>query len=830
MKSLVKRFLQTLMGGVVVCIVFTDCEHFLDGSEVKKTLEDQVKIAGIPESSVYVSALNSKYGVLVQEGENIIKEGVPFHLNFSTSSDYALERWTACDRNHQYDEEGKLIELGEDYVVFSDQTSEEGAESVNVTVKKNTGNILILPVCIERPCVLPFINEENEVYWLNRIALQFNEKVNLETKAYNFYMGTTTWPIVNANILTDYSQIEIKIKKHKGDNSYIDGNKCFNAEISGNNLYLRLLTAYRNNAMLEACILRTSSGDEEIEVPDTFYGNLCTGIDIRYVEIIIHRGIKGADSGTESLKDFVCGFYISGKRDTTAPFVKDVRFYMPEQDYILYGGIFNGSLVHHKRLFNKEEVFLNTCSFISYAYSSYDYIDNAADYVAGNDCREGFCNSFPYNAEYFPARIKDKFVFYCRAEDVQTDENDLIHADESAVIRLSYYLYRVTDKDGNINTSAIGTDYYGNTVINGWVPVYKPFASVGETSVTYTSGKYYDNFWEKNPAEDQVKQYLNENGGVAINLDLGYRNLEDGLYVLEAYPEDYAGNYGASGVYDEYYKSGYYEADKNLKWLQHNVQFYFVKDTVPPAATASDFKKPQNYWYSPATIGTLALPMDTSYFRSTDRKIVDAGTTAYNSLFTWRICSLSAFSDTPDGHEEKGWLETYGSDYVFEEVYEGENWIPENFAEGSHSIYVYVKDDVNNVGSQIEIADAFGYDSTAPLAVSFNESDYGANREFIFRLTEKLSGLKTIKVVTENSQNIAATISTIYSGSDENVDNKRNITSSGNTVILDSAVTDDYISLLINNVNLEVDNTIKIIFIDAAGNESGEYVYKHTVN
>ncbi|MBP5284400.1 MAG: hypothetical protein J6Y93_07045, partial [Treponema sp.] len=56
-KNALKKLLRTfmMMGGVLVCIVFTACENFLDGAVLKKSVEKEIEWEKAESLSVLVT-------------------------------------------------------------------------------------------------------------------------------------------------------------------------------------------------------------------------------------------------------------------------------------------------------------------------------------------------------------------------------------------------------------------------------------------------------------------------------------------------------------------------------------------------------------------------------------------------------------------------------------------------------------------------------------------------------------------------------------------------------------------------------------------------------
>ena len=201
---------------------------------------------------------------------------------------------------------------------------------------------------------------------------------------------------------------------------------------------------------------------------------------------------------------------------------------MPEQNYILYDGLANSDWVVQERLYQKEDIYNDNCSDAQLTIDYYDFVNNAADYVAYSECQQGFTNKTNIYGEpsWFPARIKDKFIFYCYAEDMQND-GDFVNANSSNMDAIEYELYRVADNNGTFNNLDPLLVYSADYDISN-------SGSIREQSVGYQQGyihhekidSRYD-FYDDETNENSVKKLVKETGGVGLNMEL--KDFPDGL-------------------------------------------------------------------------------------------------------------------------------------------------------------------------------------------------------------------------------------------------------------------------------------------------------------
>lgn len=816
------------MGGLLfsLAILLSSCQNFFNENNLKQQIEEKIKIANASSVPILVSVRDNIYGIIQQEGSNTIKEGVPFKLNFSIDGDYVLDKWVAyisgtdpTDVNNQLDET---------YVSFTNPVSEASSESITVIVHKliSGKTIVISPLCIRRPYVVSFSDDGKSVYYKNPVWIKFNEEVSLNTAMGTISYAYFTTKYEKVNFLINSEQVQVFLCS-SGSSGKIDVTNTFLITFSNNNIYLQLHDAVYDTDESYAPIFKYF--DEEykensIDISNRYYTTLKYGIAGYKYELVIHPGIESKSTKIKSSKEYTYTFYLTQSSDTAAPVYTDIRYILTDNNVVIYEGLYNNSSAQHNYLYRKDEIAQDILNLYQSSLTLYNankpYIASSADYLACEKVREGFVNSGIYsgNVGYYPARISKNFIFYATAGDIQS-EDDIIAGSSGGVKCINYAVYRITDSQGTINSS-----WQDPLIVYEYSPTM-PYRA--ESQLNFIDGRFYHDpksegqMYKIRNLESYniVEELLKSNGGIAVNFDL--QVFPDGLYVIETSLEDWQNNRGNSSNNQSYYITSRYNDIK--QWVRHNSQLWFIKDTTPPQTVAADFELPEKYWYNADTISSLSIPMDTNFFRSESRKIVDAGNICYNSLFTYRICSLNDFEEDPSGLETTGWLKTYETDYNFEEVYGTGNWIPSDFTEGKHNIYAYVKDDVNNVGSKIVLEDSFGYDNTAPVvAINQTTERDGEYLLLAFDVEEKVSGLKTIKykLPQGTAQYMTALIGDYFESStaiDSGAYNE-----STKSIILPSAEVKEFFAIVFK---ISDDAVLEFTFIDEAGNESSDVIY-----
>ncbi len=843
-KNALKKLLPTfmMMGGVLVCIVFSGCESFMNGADLKTKVDEQISLANAKEDTVLVSVRNTQYGIIQQEGTNYFKAGVPFTLNFSVNDDYVLDKWIAYFYGTNPEDSDNLLD--ENYVVFSDSYSQLNSETISVTIKQlnETGKtVVISPLVNPRPYVVSLSCADKTIYPLETFSLKFND----ETLNFNLHKGPIYLCKPESYIyelkskitgsFIDREQIEINIKDMKDSTYYEDGNYKFIVTQNKNNLYFESVEKIYGDVG-RTCSEKgnryyfyDSASSEYIKADDWELSVDMVRNDYRtrYVEIVIHPSIENS-AGVTANKKVTFGFSQANDVDTISPLVLSAKFFLPDQGFVLGYGLGHFIKSTDQNIFTIDDVVSDSLTDIDSYKNDYSFINNSADYIAAKRCRERF-----QNPDYYPQRIKDRMIFYTMGGDIK--DNNPVPNDENNVDKMVYYLTYISDNSGTIkNEQKIMYNRSISSTMTGYEFEIDYINSIKEGTqykhkINYPTD-YQSKALEKLYESEHSVDELLLTGGIAVDFNFNNYKFPDGLYCLETCFSDARGNYGNGYLLSDKYKTGYFGQYETIDWVKHNTQFYFVKDTVPPATTAADFEMPVTYWYNAESIKNLAIPMDTDWFRSEDRKIVDAGNEAYNSLFTYRICSVTPFDSDPDGLEKSGWLKTYETDYVFEDVYGSGNWGAEGLSEGSHNIYAYVKDDVNNVGELITLEDAFGYDNTAPVAEPRSLDPYKVYSTWIslfVQTTEKLSGIKQIKYDVDCTSSFTTEVraqtdsSGIYKALAFSDDTENKIITLDNSVNIDEKL----FGISLTGCTADNTNSVTFTFIDDAGNESEPVVF-----
>lgn len=150
-------------------LLFASCENFLDGSELKKSLETKIEYENSEVFNVNVFAANGTGSFVAGGGDKSVRVSDMFTVEFSPADDYKFIKWIAQDKDTQ-------AELT-DFIDF------DAPKSLLTTVKiKKAGNIQIKPICLERPKVVEFEPQRSQagVPKNSTITVTFSQALSLE--------------------------------------------------------------------------------------------------------------------------------------------------------------------------------------------------------------------------------------------------------------------------------------------------------------------------------------------------------------------------------------------------------------------------------------------------------------------------------------------------------------------------------------------------------------------------------------------------------------------------------------------------------------------------
>lgn len=169
-----KKFISIFCISITALFLFTGCDNFLKGDDVKREIISAIDYNNAPTYTIHVTEIKGSGQVKTPVSGEIAKKVTDtFTIKFDPASDHQFIRWQAVigDMNPG--------ETADDYISFEDP----GKLETKVTLKKASGDILIQPVCPQKLSVSLKDIDTAKVYPRDTtIQLQFNKPVAAECK------------------------------------------------------------------------------------------------------------------------------------------------------------------------------------------------------------------------------------------------------------------------------------------------------------------------------------------------------------------------------------------------------------------------------------------------------------------------------------------------------------------------------------------------------------------------------------------------------------------------------------------------------------------------
>ena len=147
-----KKYVKILSALVLALTLFTGCDNFLSGVNLKEELSAMITDINAQTVSVTVYA-DSKEGLINPSGSVSFKLEIESkNLVFSEDDAYSFQHWEV---RTGLDKDASVLEEGKDYKI-----EDTNSPSTKITILKYTEGMVIVPVCIER------ISEKAENFFL----------------------------------------------------------------------------------------------------------------------------------------------------------------------------------------------------------------------------------------------------------------------------------------------------------------------------------------------------------------------------------------------------------------------------------------------------------------------------------------------------------------------------------------------------------------------------------------------------------------------------------------------------------------------------------------
>ena len=174
MKKFIFKSLNTICICSLLCLALSSCQNFMEGSGFKKQLDEDIAYANAEKIQIRIQAAEGS-GTPFPNGDQTVKKGYDFEVNFSENPTYSFIEWRAVSK----EDESKTI----DGVEFENPKSAK----TKVKVTKSSSDIRILPYCIERIAikgeVSPSPSSSNP--WTSSIFIPFSKLPSASSFIFN---------------------------------------------------------------------------------------------------------------------------------------------------------------------------------------------------------------------------------------------------------------------------------------------------------------------------------------------------------------------------------------------------------------------------------------------------------------------------------------------------------------------------------------------------------------------------------------------------------------------------------------------------------------------
>ena len=175
------KFLQPalLLGLILIApALFTSCDNFLHGSDVKQQLEELIAYENAMTHNFFVKS-DSRMGSFLTDGKNSCKLGFTTELQFNLNKDdYILHGFEAVNVNAEDQSRSDCVNFT---INKAESDEQRGIYKVSVKLLKPVDDILIRPVCVVIPAVESYEPASLQPNYLNSpIIIHFNTAMEAE--------------------------------------------------------------------------------------------------------------------------------------------------------------------------------------------------------------------------------------------------------------------------------------------------------------------------------------------------------------------------------------------------------------------------------------------------------------------------------------------------------------------------------------------------------------------------------------------------------------------------------------------------------------------------
>lgn len=278
-------------------VFFNSCNNFLNSSELKEKISDQVDAASAPLVPVFFES--GKGGDVDPKGIQQIKLKQEFSVSYLKDEDYQFKNWQVFlnDKLLTAQEAGKYVEI-----------DNESNTTTNAKILKNIEGLKIKPLCFERPVVLSKspVEQTEGSYRDAKIFVNFSQKMD-ESSIY--YESEEEVPSGYSELLKVTVEGEEKIYGYKKD-----GIPYFkNIEIKNLNTEENYLNHFEN-PVFETPNRLAVSVKKENYLPKT-----------TQVLVTVSKNMCTKENKINLKSNLVWNYFTHGRIDDTGPIINNIE-------------------------------------------------------------------------------------------------------------------------------------------------------------------------------------------------------------------------------------------------------------------------------------------------------------------------------------------------------------------------------------------------------------------------------------------------------------------------------------------------------------------------
>ena len=182
--------------------IFTACSNFLENSDFKQQLKDDIDYATAEDCSLIISS-DTEMGSFLSSGEKTCKVGYSINLQYTVKKDsYIFDSLEAVSSEDPSLSRSENVEF-----TITEKNEESGLYKIKLTLKKAADDILIRPVCTSLPAVVSYTPQNSSGIPANtQITITFNMPMDQKNVTDNLLLLYTD-SALNNTIINDYFEI-----------------------------------------------------------------------------------------------------------------------------------------------------------------------------------------------------------------------------------------------------------------------------------------------------------------------------------------------------------------------------------------------------------------------------------------------------------------------------------------------------------------------------------------------------------------------------------------------------------------------------------------------